>query len=90
MRERTKLFAPPTANCHAIAFDVVDSACCGYGTLSAQGPCNSTAPLCPDRQTYLFWDKFHPTQEASDRAAEALYIGIYTSPISFSQLAQDN
>ncbi|KAL8540046.1 hypothetical protein ACS0TY_001585 [Phlomoides rotata] len=80
------------SNPKRFSFGVVDSACCGYGTLKAQDPCNSSAPVCsrPDRKTYLFWDKFHPTQEASEKAAEALYAGLYTSPISFSQLAQDN
>lgn len=72
-------------------FQVVDTACCGNGTLNAELPCNSTSSLCPDREKYLFWDMFHPTQKASSLAAEALYYGpVYVSPISFSQLAQEN
>ncbi|KAG8364441.1 hypothetical protein BUALT_Bualt19G0129200 [Buddleja alternifolia] len=74
-------------------FENVDEACCGHGDLSAAGPCNRTAKLCPDRTKYLFWDLFHPTQKAADLAAHTLYSGpspIYVSPITFSQLATDD
>ncbi|XP_057805910.1 GDSL esterase/lipase At5g55050-like [Salvia miltiorrhiza] len=72
-------------------FGTVDGACCGHGTLSAEGPCNRTAALCPDRNEYLFWDMFHPTQKSCYLAAQEFYNGpTYVSPISFSQLAQDN
>ncbi|PIN25720.1 Triacylglycerol lipase [Handroanthus impetiginosus] len=78
-------------NPHASGFENVDSACCGYGLLNAQGPCNSTASLCPDRRKYLFWDSFHPTKKAAYLAAQTLYNGppYYVSPINFSQLAKD-
>ncbi|KAI3446310.1 hypothetical protein Pfo_002975 [Paulownia fortunei] len=78
-------------NPHASGFENVDSACCGYGLLNAQGPCNSTASLCADRRKYLFWDLFHPTQKAAYLAAQTLYNGppYYVSPINFSQLAKD-
>ncbi|KAH6767278.1 hypothetical protein C2S52_018261 [Perilla frutescens var. hirtella] len=72
-------------------FGTVDTACCGHGTLNAEGPCNRSALLCPDRDKYLFWDLFHPTQDASYLAAQALYYGpSYVSPITFGQLGQDN
>ncbi|KAG6401443.1 hypothetical protein SASPL_138300 [Salvia splendens] len=72
-------------------FGTVDKACCGHGTLNAEGPCNKSATLCSDRDRYLFWDMFHPTQEASYLAAQELYNGsTYVSPISFSQLEHDN
>ncbi|KAG6386386.1 hypothetical protein SASPL_155285 [Salvia splendens] len=71
-------------------FGSVDTACCGSGGLNAEGPCNQKATLCSDRSSYLFWDMFHPTQEASLLAAQALYFGpTYVSPISFSQLADE-
>lgn len=73
-------------------FENVSSACCGNGTLNAQGPCNSTASLCPDRRKYFFWDLIHPTQKAAKLAAHLLYSGplYYASPINFAQLAQNN
>ncbi|XP_022897711.1 GDSL esterase/lipase At5g55050-like [Olea europaea var. sylvestris] len=73
-------------------FDNVDTACCGTGILHAQGPCNKTAALCPDRRKYLFWDSFHPTQKAACLAAKTLFYGppTYVSPINFSQLVNEN
>ncbi|XP_047965317.1 GDSL esterase/lipase At5g55050-like [Salvia hispanica] len=71
-------------------FGSVDTACCGSGALNAEGPCNQKAALCSDRLSYLFWDMYHPTQEASILAALELYLGpTYVSPISFSQLAKE-
>ncbi|CAI9769781.1 unnamed protein product [Fraxinus pennsylvanica] len=77
---------------HDFKFHNVDTACCGRGILRAQGPCNATAELCPDRRKYLFWDLYHPTQKASRLAAETLFFGppIYVSPINFSQLVNEN
>lgn len=74
-----------------LGFENVDTACCGYGYLNAQGNCNSTASLCSDRREYLFWDLFHPTKKAAFLAAQTLYNGppYYVSPINFSQLAKD-
>lgn len=79
-------------NPHAFGFEHVDSACCGLGILNAQGPCNSSASVCPDRRKYLFWDLYHPTKKAALLAAQTLYTGppYYVSPINFSELAQDN
>ncbi|KAK6118673.1 hypothetical protein DH2020_047586 [Rehmannia glutinosa] len=62
-------------NPHASGFENVDSACCGIGTLNAQGPCNRTASVCPDRRKYLFWDLYHPTKKAAYLAAQTLYNG---------------
>ncbi|XP_073146904.1 GDSL esterase/lipase At5g55050-like [Henckelia pumila] len=80
------------SNPRAFGFDNVDSACCGWGYLNAQGNCNQTASVCPDRRKYLFWDMFHPTKKASSLAAETLYSGppYYVSPINFAQLANNN
>ncbi|KAL0454044.1 UNVERIFIED_CONTAM: GDSL esterase/lipase [Sesamum latifolium] len=80
------------ANPELFKFKNMTAACCGHGTLNAQGLCNSTASLCPDRRKYLFWDMVHPTQKASDLAAQTLFNGpqYYVSPINFAQLAKDN
>ncbi|KAK6121527.1 hypothetical protein DH2020_044733 [Rehmannia glutinosa] len=79
-------------NSEFFGFNNVDSACCGTGTLNAQGRCNLTAYLCPNRPDYLFWDLFHPTQKASNLSAQTLYNGpqYYVSPINFAQLAKNN
>ncbi|KAK4378177.1 hypothetical protein RND71_000039 [Anisodus tanguticus] len=73
-------------------FKNVDTACCGHGTLNAEGICNATANLCSDRKQYIFWDLFHPTHAAARLAANTLYDGptLYVSPINFAQLAAEN
>ncbi|KAK1432595.1 hypothetical protein QVD17_09492 [Tagetes erecta] len=52
-------------------FKEVISACCGNGTTD----CKVGVNLCSNRDDYLFWDKFHPTDRASKQAALALVYG---------------
>ncbi|XP_028777268.1 GDSL esterase/lipase At4g16230-like [Neltuma alba] len=67
-------------------------ACCGVGKLNGQGPClkSINAELCGNRNDFLFWDWFHPTDKASFLAASKLFNGppILVTPINFRQLAQ--
>ncbi|KAK8673336.1 hypothetical protein V6N13_111679 [Hibiscus sabdariffa] len=35
--------------------------------------CNQTASFCSNRDEYLFWDRFHPSQRASELAALTLF-----------------
>lgn len=68
----------------------VTSACCGTGAFNGKDKCTPTSDLCSNRTQYLFWDWFHPTQEASKLAAQILVNGEileYVTPINFSQLA---
>ncbi|CAL5197431.1 unnamed protein product [Lathyrus oleraceus] len=66
------------------------SACCGIGKFNGEGPCVKAfnANLCPNRDDYLFWDWFHPTEKASELAAETLFTGgkEFVLPKNFSQL----
>ncbi|KAI3784541.1 hypothetical protein L1987_43641 [Smallanthus sonchifolius] len=55
-------------------FKEVKTACCGNGTTD----CNVGVNLCWNRDEFLFWDKFHPTEKASELAALALVYGIGT------------
>ncbi|KAI3499275.1 hypothetical protein L1887_35070 [Cichorium endivia] len=70
-------------------FTYVDRACCGEGWLNAEKPCTPKANLCSNRNNYLFWDLFHPTQYASKLAAVTLYNGgpQFVTPVNFAQLA---
>ncbi|KAK5784551.1 hypothetical protein PVK06_039077 [Gossypium arboreum] len=62
----------------------ITSACCGNGTYA----CNQTASFCSNRDEYLFWDQFHPTQRVSELAALTLFGGSesFVAPMNFSQL----
>lgn len=43
-------------------FNVVDRACCGIGRNQGQITCLPFAMPCFDRNQYVFWDAFHPTE----------------------------
>lgn len=70
-------------------FKDVKTACCGNKTELGLGDCTKGAHLCTNRDDYLFWDAFHPSQKASKLAANILVFGEepeYVSPINFSCL----
>ncbi|KAK2988254.1 hypothetical protein RJ640_028638 [Escallonia rubra] len=74
----------------ASGFKNVKTACCGNGTFNGQSPCRVGANLCSNRNDYLFWDMFHPTQAASELAALTLVYAEgpeFVKPMNFSQLA---
>lgn len=43
--------------------------------LNAEQQCKPGANSCKDRNDYLFWNQFHPTEIAYKLAAMALYSG---------------
>ncbi|KAL1824993.1 hypothetical protein ACET3Z_011771 [Daucus carota] len=60
--------------------------CCG----DANTTCHFGGNLCNNRNQYLFWDMFHPTQVASDTAARVLLFSEATelvNPNNISRLA---
>ncbi|KAG5062146.1 hypothetical protein JHK85_003329 [Glycine max] len=67
------------------------SACCGIGYLNGQGGCikAQNANLCTNRNEFLFWDWFHPTEIASLLAAKTLFEGDkeFVTPVNLRQLA---
>ncbi|KAK4261671.1 hypothetical protein QN277_004634 [Acacia crassicarpa] len=68
-----------------------NKACCGVGKLNGEGPCLKAinAELCEDRNEFLFWDWFNPTDKTSKLAASSLFDGPsnFAFPINFRQLA---
>ncbi|XP_019093358.1 PREDICTED: GDSL esterase/lipase EXL2-like [Camelina sativa] len=44
-------------------FKVVDRGCCGTGHIEVAVLCNFAADVCPNRDEYVFWDSFHPTEK---------------------------
>ncbi|KAF8012662.1 hypothetical protein BT93_I0730 [Corymbia citriodora subsp. variegata] len=75
-----------------LGIENIEDACCGSGPFNGRAPCNITQvpKLCLNRAEYLFWDWFHPTQFAAEKAAITLFTGElrFVSPMNFSQLAQ--
>ncbi|XP_076915391.1 GDSL esterase/lipase At5g37690-like [Bidens hawaiensis] len=72
-----------------IGFQDVVSACCAEKTPQGQGECKEGVPLCENRDDYLFWDVFHPSQKASQLAASTMVSSQdpnFISPINFGSL----
>ncbi|KAG9139069.1 hypothetical protein Leryth_026411 [Lithospermum erythrorhizon] len=77
-------------NARANGFREAINACCGTGDFNGGDKCTPTSNLCKNRDEYLFWDWFHPTQRASSLAALTLVFAEgkeFVTPINFSQLA---
>ncbi|KAL0326404.1 UNVERIFIED_CONTAM: GDSL esterase/lipase [Sesamum radiatum] len=77
-------------NAKTYGFEVVDEGCCGVGKNNGQITCLPLQTPCDDRQKYLFWDAFHPTEAANILLAKKAYISKSKShayPINIQQLA---
>ncbi|KAG6502599.1 GDSL esterase/lipase At5g55050-like [Zingiber officinale] len=66
------------------------AACCGSGSLNAEGPCIPNATYCDDRKQYVSWDGIHPTQVMYALAAELSVNGPpqFAYPINIRTLLQ--
>ncbi|KAL0347482.1 UNVERIFIED_CONTAM: GDSL esterase/lipase EXL3 [Sesamum calycinum] len=47
-----------------IGFEVNDRGCCGTGNIEVVILCNKYSGTCPDDSKYIFWDSYHPTEQA--------------------------
>ncbi|KAL1555935.1 GDSL esterase/lipase-like protein [Salvia divinorum] len=75
----------------AFGFRVTNAGCCGVGRNNGQITCLPLQPSCQNRDEYLFWDAFHPTQAANvvvGRRAYRAEKGSDAHPIDISRLAQ--
>lgn len=71
-------------------FEVIDKGCCGVGRNNGQITCLPLQQPCNDRNKYLFWDAFHPTEAANIMLGKAVYDSStqsYAYPITIKQLA---
>ncbi|KAL3830372.1 hypothetical protein ACJIZ3_019174 [Penstemon smallii] len=73
-------------------FSVVDRGCCGIGRNQGQITCMPWSAPCPNRNQYVFWDAFHPTQAVDAILAHRAYAGPPSDfyPINVQQLALIN
>lgn len=63
------IYTPVLALIHNPAqagFEVVNRGCCGTGNVEVALLCNQHSPggTCSNASKYLFWDSYHPTQDA--------------------------
>ncbi|KAL8517898.1 hypothetical protein ACS0TY_009276 [Phlomoides rotata] len=64
-------------------------ACCGQGPYNGLGLCTPLSNLCPDRDLYVFWDPFHPTEKANRLIVQQIMTGsrAYMHPMNLSTIA---
>lgn len=73
-----------------IGLGVTDRGCCGIGRNQGQITCLPFSLPCTDRNEYVFWDAFHPTQKIHQILAIRAYNGSTSDcyPFNIQQLAQ--
>ncbi|CAI0475432.1 unnamed protein product [Linum tenue] len=72
-------------------FTVTNEACCGVGKNNALLTCLPFQTPCDNRNQYLFWDSFHPTDAANEYVSRRSYRAESPSdahPYDISRLAQ--
>lgn len=75
----------------AYGFRVTNAGCCGVGRNNGQITCLPYQTPCQNRDEYVFWDAFHPTEAANTVIAKRSYSAESPSdayPIDIRRLAQ--
>ncbi|CAA0829157.1 GDSL esterase/lipase [Striga hermonthica] len=70
-------------------FTSASKACCGDGgPYAGIVPCGPASSMCKDRDKYVFWDPYHPSEAANVIIAKQLLDGDagYVSPINIREL----
>ncbi|XP_010522212.1 PREDICTED: GDSL esterase/lipase At1g29660-like [Tarenaya hassleriana] len=78
-------------NSSAYGFKVTKEACCGGGRNHGAMMCMPGERSCPNRNEFVFWDSYHPTEATIRIVAQRLYRSRSPSdiyPIDISTLAQ--
>ncbi|XP_050275415.1 GDSL esterase/lipase At5g33370-like [Quercus robur] len=72
----------------AYGFVTSKVACCGQGPYNGIGLCTPLSNLCPNRDVYVFWDPFHPSERANRLIVQAIMIGStkYMHPMNLSTI----
>ncbi|KAE8715258.1 GDSL esterase/lipase [Hibiscus syriacus] len=71
-------------------FRVVNKGCCGIGRNRGQITCLPLQTPCNNRDEYMFWDAFHPTEKVNILMARKAFSGDHSVvfPINIQQLAR--
>uniref|UniRef100_A0A7N0ZYE9 GDSL esterase/lipase n=1 Tax=Kalanchoe fedtschenkoi TaxID=63787 RepID=A0A7N0ZYE9_KALFE len=72
----------------AYGFKTAQEACCGQGLYNGIGLCTVASNLCPNRDVYVFWDAFHPTERANRYIVQNILRGNtdYMHPMNLSTI----
>ncbi|KAF5745072.1 GDSL esterase/lipase [Tripterygium wilfordii] len=82
-------FSDVIVNPSAYGFRVTDRGCCGIGRNQGQITCLPYSFPCSNRDQYMFWDAYHPTQALNRILAQRAYAGPRSDcyPINIEQMA---
>ena len=64
--------------CISTGFKVSNTSCCNVDT-SIGGLCLPNSKLCKNRNEYVFWDAFHPSDAANAILAEKFFSSLFSS-----------
>ncbi|CAN8235515.1 unnamed protein product [Cochlearia groenlandica] len=83
-----RMFEDIVANPSIYGFTTLDKGCCGIGRNRGQITCLPFETPCPNRDQYLFWDAFHPTEKVNLIMAKKAFAGDRTVafPINIQEL----
>ncbi|KAF8411102.1 hypothetical protein HHK36_003641 [Tetracentron sinense] len=85
------MFQDILANPSSYGFTVTNAGCCGVGRNNGQITCLPLQTPCQNRDEYLFWDAFHPTEAANVIIGRRSYSAQSSSdayPVDIRRLAQ--
>ncbi|KAL0398403.1 UNVERIFIED_CONTAM: GDSL esterase/lipase [Sesamum radiatum] len=85
------IFQDLIENPSAFGFRVTNAGCCGVGRNNGQITCLPLQTPCQNRDEYLFWDAFHPTEAANIIVGRRSYSAQKASdayPFDIRRLAQ--
>ncbi|KAL3520590.1 hypothetical protein ACH5RR_018739 [Cinchona calisaya] len=76
------------SNPGGFGFETSKIACCGQGPYNGIGLCTAFSNLCSNREKYVFWDAFHPTERANKLIVQQLVNGstFYMNPMNLSTI----
>ncbi|XP_052202374.1 GDSL esterase/lipase At1g71691-like [Diospyros lotus] len=83
------MFQDILANYRSYGFNVINRGCCGIGRNRGQITCLPFQTPCPNRDQYVFWDAFHPTEAVNIIMGRKAFSGDQTVvyPMNIQQLA---
>ncbi|KAH9781366.1 GDSL esterase/lipase [Citrus sinensis] len=84
-----RMFEDLLTNYRSYGFSVIDRVCCGIGRNGGQITCLPFQTPCANREQYVFWDAFHPTEAVNIMFGRKAFYGdqsvVY--PMNIQQLA---
>uniref|UniRef100_A0A6N2LSP4 Uncharacterized protein n=1 Tax=Salix viminalis TaxID=40686 RepID=A0A6N2LSP4_SALVM len=84
-----RMFREILTNSPAYGFSVINRGCCGIGRNRGQITCLPFQTPCTNREQYVFWDAFHPTEAVNVLMGRKAFNGDLSMvyPMNIEQLA---